>query len=406
MIAMFGSSDASSPPHPAPISDSAMALARAVLMHGPISRGDLGRRLNLSPASLTRLSRPFFDRGLFVEVSDESATGVGRPTRPLDVRMDGRRFVGVKLTANDAFGVLTDLRTTELASAERTLTDRSVDAVVTDLVALIGDLAGAETIAAVGVSVGGNVAGSRIVTRAPFLGWRDVHLADALEARLGVPVLIENDVAGLAAAEQWFGAGRTASSFAVLTIGVGVGYGLVVNDQVISTRNSGLGLGGHVPLDSDGPACDSGHHGCSDALLTESAISGQVGRMLGRAVGYPEALALAEAGDPVALGVLQTSGRALGRLVALITNLAMVDTIVLSGEGMGLWTIVSAEIVRAARDGRDPEATPLDIRVDDGGTSSWARGAAAVAIQHTLANLVLAPETRETGWAQRERRRE
>ncbi|WP_255576862.1 ROK family protein [Cryobacterium sp. 1639] len=398
---MFGNTDASPPLQQAPLSESALALARAVLMHGPISRGDLGRRLQLSPASLTRLSRPFFDRGLFVEVSDESTTGVGRPTRPLDVRMDGRRFVGIKLTADEAFGVLTDLRTTELGSAERTLAARTVDSVVADLVALIGELSATETVAAVGVSVGGNVTGARVVTRAPFLGWRDVNLADALEERLGVPVLIENDVASLAAAEQWFGAGRRAASFAVLTIGVGVGYGLVVNDAVISTRNSGLGLGGHVPLDPDGPVCEAGHPGCSDAMLTESAIRSEAGRLLGREVGYAEALALAGAGDPLALGVLQASGRALGRLVALITNLAMVDTIVLSGEGMGLWNIVSAEIVQAARAGRDPEATPLEISVDDGGTSSWARGAAAVAIQHTLARLTLDPDPRETGWPRR-----
>lgn len=395
------STDARSTAVSAPISESAMSLARAVLMHGPISRGDLGRRLGLSPASLTRLSRPFFDRGLFVEVSDDPNGGVGRPTRPLDVRMDGRRFVGVKLTGDNAFGVLTDLRTTELASAQRPILALDPDAVVGQLVSLVRELSDTDGVAAVGVSVGGNVTGSRVVTRAPFLGWRDVDLASALEASLGIPVLVENDVAGLAAAEQWFGAGRDTTSFAVLTIGIGVGYGLVINDQVITTQNSGLGLGGHVPLDPDGPLCDAGHHGCSNAMLTESAIQAQAGRMLGREVGYAEVLALAESGDPSALTVLRASGRALGRLVALITNIAMVDTIVLSGEGIGLWNIVSDEIVNTASDGRDPEASPLQISVNQGGTSSWARGAAAVAIQHTLASLTLSPQPAETGWPQR-----
>jgi predicted NBD/HSP70 family sugar kinase len=389
-----------------PISESAMALARAVLMHGPISRGDLGRRLRLSPASLTRLSRPFFDRGLFVEMSDDPHNGVGRPTRPIDVRMDGRRFVGVKLTGENAFGVLTDLRTTELASAHRPIPVHEVTAVVAQLVDLVRELAGSDDIAAVGVSVGGNVSDSRVVTRAPFLGWRDVDLASALEAILGIPVLVENDVAALAAAEQWFGAGRDTGSFAVLTVGVGVGYGLVVNDQVIRTPNSGLGLGGHVSLDSDGPECEDGHPGCSNAMLTESGIETEVGRMLGRAVGYPEVLALAGAGDPSALTVLSASGRALGRLIALISNLAMVDTVVLSGEGMGLWHVVSQEIIMTARSGRGPEATPLQISVDDGGTSSWARGAAAVAIQHTLARLTLTPEPPDTGWPPRRQVRE
>jgi predicted NBD/HSP70 family sugar kinase len=102
-------------------------------------------------------------------------------------------------------------------------------------------------------------------------------------------------------------------------------------------------------------------------------------------------LALAASGDPGALTVLRSSGRALGRLVALISNLAMVDTIVLSGEGVGLVDIVFDVITSTAAAGRDPEATPLRISVDAHGTSSWARGAAAVAIQHTLARLTLGP---------------
>lgn len=380
---MYGSAEAASP-----IGESSMALVRAVLMHGPVSRGELGRRLGLSPASLTRLSKPFFDRGLFVEVSDEHlGGGVGRPTRPLDVRLDGRRFVGVKLTADEAFGVLTDLRAGELASAHRTLDGRGVTEVVATLEALVRELADIGSIAAVGVSVGGQVAGNRVVTRAPFLGWRQVDLAEALEARLGIPVFVENDVAGLAAAEQWFGAGRGSASFAVLTIGIGVGYGLVINDQVISTGDSGLGLGGHVPLDLHGPVCDAGHVGCSNAMLTEPSIRAEVSRRLGRDVDYAEALALGAAGDPAALDVLRASGRALGGMVALIANLAMLDTVVLAGEGIGLWKIVSDDVVTAAENGRDPEATPLRITVDDTGVSFWARGAAAVAIQHTLARM-------------------
>jgi predicted NBD/HSP70 family sugar kinase len=146
-------------------------------------------------------------------------------------------------------------------------------------------------------------------------------------------------------------------------------------------------LGGHVPLDSDGPVCGSGHRGCSDAMLTESSIRAQVSGRLGRPVDYDEVLALAAAGEPDALAVLRSSGRALGRLVALVANIAMLDTVVLSGEGIGLWRVVSNEVIEAARNDRDAEASELQISVDDAGVSSWARGAAAVAIQRTLARL-------------------
>ena len=128
-------------------------------------------------------------------------------------------------------------------------------------------------------------------------------------------------------------------------------------------------------------------------MLTEASISAQVGATLGRVVDYAEVLTLAASAEPAALAVVQASGRALGRLVALIANIAMVDTIVLAGEGIGLWDVVGDEVVAAASAGRDPAATPLQISVDTSGVSSWARGAAAVAIQHTLARLTVAEAT-------------
>ncbi len=66
----------------AEVSDSARELAREVLIHGPISRAELGRRLGLSPASLTRLSKPFLDRGWFVEATETLQGATGRPAKP------------------------------------------------------------------------------------------------------------------------------------------------------------------------------------------------------------------------------------------------------------------------------------------------------------------------------------
>jgi len=371
------------------VSSSSHELARAVLIHGPIARSELGRRLGLSPASLTRLSKPFLDRGLFVEAAEEHDGTVGRPARPLDVRVGAGRFIGVKLTGDDVFGVRTDLRATELAAAQRALAGHSLDEVVRQVTAVVLELDGPDGVSALGVCIGGSVAGGKVVRRAPFLGWHDVDLAGALEARLGLPVTIENDVVALTTAEQWFGAGRGTPNFAVLTIGVGVGYGLVVNDRVIVTPDSGLGLGGHIPLDANGPICPEGHRGCSRAMLTSSSVCGQVGIALGREVDYDEVLRLAAEGNPAAASVVLATGRALGRMIAVIANIAMLDTLVLAGEGIGLWPLVAAEATAAARRDRDPDAAPLRIEVDDAGVSSWARGAAATAIQASLDRLVL-----------------
>jgi hypothetical protein len=72
-----------------------------------------------------------------------------------------------------------------------------------------------------------------------------------------------------------------------------------------------------------------------------------------------------------------------------IANLAMVDTIVLSGEGVRLWEVAGDTALAALAADRDPEATEVTVHVDDAGFDPWARGAAAVAIQGALARLRL-----------------
>ncbi|KQP55854.1 ROK family protein [Agreia sp. Leaf283] len=360
--------------------DPARELAREVLIHGPIARGELGRRLGLSPASLTRLSRPFLDHGILVEAQERQDGAVGRPVKPLDVRVDAQRMLGVKITGEHVFGVVTDLRATVGASATTRLAGHGVDDVLDGIQNLIDDL-DAHDVAAIGASIGGKVTGSSLVVRAPFLDWHDVALGTAIEERFGRPATVENDVVALTTAEQWFGHARGIDNFSVITIGAGVGYGLVVHGRQVITSDTGLGLGGHFPLDNTGPLCVDGHRGCSSAMLSIGSMCSSAGVGLGRSVEYDELLALAAEGNAVARQVVDTSARALGRLIAASANLAMVDIVVLSGEGIGLLEVADGVVRSAVEADRDPDALPVQIRRTDADFTAWARGAAAVAIQ-------------------------
>lgn len=366
-------------------------LAREVLIHGPILRSDLSSRLGLSLATLTRLTRPLLDRGLFVEVTEEPDGGMGRPAKPLDVRADARQFIGIKLTGDAAFAVTTDLKAAEGRSAERPLPNHDVGAVVDIIAELVHELANDQEFSAIGISVGGAVSNQRVVERASFLGWQSVPLADEVEARLGIPVTVENDVVALTAAEHWFGLGRGLSNFAVITIGAGVGYGLVMYDHVVSTSDTGRGRGMHIPLDATGPFCSFGHRGCSTAMLTIPSIRAQVEVAIGSPVTYAEILQLAREDNPVARQVIHGSGRALGHLIAAVANLAMVENVVLAGEGLGMLSIAEGDMMEAIRADRDPEAAEINLLIDEDGFISWARAAAAVAIQRTLDALATAP---------------
>jgi len=362
------------------VRDPARELAREVLIHGPIARGELGRRLGLSPASLTRLSRPFLDHGILVEAQERQDGVVGRPVKPLDVRVDAQRMLGVKITGERVFGVVTDLRATVGVSATAPLAAHGVDNVL-DSIQQVMDALEAHDVTAIGASIGGKVTGSSLVVRAPFLDWHDVDLGAAIEERFGKPATVENDVVALTAAEQWFGHARGIDNFSVVTIGAGVGYGLVVHGRQVISSDTGLGLGGHFPLDPTGPLCADGHRGCSSAMLSIPSMCASAGIGLGRVVDYDELLALAADGNAVARQVVDTSGRALGRLIAASANLAMVDTVVVSGEGIGLLAVAEASVRGAMQADRDPDALPVDIRQTGSDFTAWARGAAAVAIQ-------------------------
>ncbi len=365
-------------------SSPARALAREVLIRGPISRGDLAARLGLSVASLTRLSKPLLDSGMLREADGAAVASIGRPVRPLEISPDSHRFVGVKLTGDTAAAVATNLKSDVAGASERVLPGHDVEDVLRAIVDAVADLGPLDGFSGIGISIGGKVGPDGMVLRAPFLGWRDVPLANLLRQRTGLPIAVENDVVALTVAEQWFGAGRGERNFAVLTVGAGVGYGLVINDAVIAPPDAGLGLVGHYPLDPSGPRCMEGHRGCSSAVLTIPAIRSQFAATTGEQLSYAAILALAGDGHPAAGAVVEAAGQSLGLLVAAVANLTMVDLVILSGEGMDLADVAETTLRDAIAYHRDPEASPLRLSRRPSDFSQWARGAAAVVIQRII----------------------
>jgi len=369
------------------LTESEAAVARAVLTHGPLSRRALAARLHLSPPSLTRLTRPLVDAGILIELDDEVDGSVGRPSRPLDISPTAGTFVGVKLTGDHLYLAATDIRAEVCERADRSLTGSTPEHVIDEIVAVVGAL-GLPDVRGVGVSLGGAVRDG-VAVDAPFLGWRDVAFADALAARLDVPVALENDVVALAEAERWFGVGRALPGFAIVTVGAGVGFGLVIDGRTVRTPDAGVGTVGHLPLVADGPPCPEGHRGCAAALLTTTAISSQVSQALRRSVSYDDALSLARADDPAARTVMDAAGDALGTLCALAANLSLQSDIVLAGEGVEAFDLVRDRVEASLARGRERSASAVSIHVDRSGFSAWARGAAAVAIQAAMGRISL-----------------
>lgn len=358
------------------------AVALEVLIHGPLSRSDIARRLSLSPGSLTRLSTPLLEAGLLVEVGEQIDGKVGRPSQLVDVVPSSRRFIGMKLTSNTLHGVTSDLRANVLSTASMALPSRQPQAVAEAIAALTRQLAAsAPAVTAIGIGIGGLLGENGLVRSAPFLDWAEVPLGVTVERLTGIPVIVANDLVAFTEYEHWFGAGRGLDRFAVVTLGAGIGYGLVIHDQIVVNDDYGIGLVGHWPIDPFGPVCPAGHRGCARSMLTDTAITAAVTGAIGRPVTYDEALDMAAADEPAARRIIEDAGRGVGRLLAAVANLTMPEVVVLGGEGVRLAEVAAGAIAEGLRLDRDPRTAPLPLVARSGSHTEWCRGAAVVAIQ-------------------------
>jgi predicted NBD/HSP70 family sugar kinase len=368
-----------------PLSPGERAVAIEVLTHGPLSRSDIARRLDLSAGSLTRLTKPLIESGLLIEVAEGAAlpeVRQGRPSQPLDIVADSRTFVGFKVTEDMVYGVVTTLKSDIVARLDLPLATHDPAEVANVVRELTDEFARTfPDLAGIGIGLGGRAADRSVVDESAFLGWHDVPLARLVEERTGLPVVVENDVNALVEAESWFGAGRGLDRFAVLTIGAGLGYGLVSGGRRVATAEDGVGVGRHWIVDPNGPLTPEGTRGSAVSLLTIPSICYQLRAATGRDIAYDEILALAAEGEPMAARVVEEAARALGTLVAQIANFAMPQKILLAGEGVGLVDVAGPVVEEVILANRHPRAEPVNLETKVSDFHDWARGAAVLAIQ-------------------------
>ncbi|MGR3541775.1 MAG: ROK family protein [Hasllibacter sp.] len=367
---------------------------------GAISRAEIAKALDVSPASVTALTSELLASGQLEEVAAAPAEPRrGRPPVALAIRPAAARVAGLRMADDTWSAVALDMGGRVLAEARAPAPGgpmpaaRAVDAaaaVLADLTEAAGLPPGA--VAAVGVGLPGLVdhaAGT--VAWSPLLADRDVPLAARLAERTGLPVLLDNDAQTATLAELWFGAGRHAADFAVVTIENGLGMGLVAGNRLLR-GGGGLGLElGHTKVQLDGALCRCGRRGCLEAYVADYALLREAQTALGgtstEGGGGPALLdrlhAEAKAGHPGAAGIFRRAGRYMAIALSNVALLFDPAKIILSGERMRYDQLhsdeVLAEMERLLLDSGRP-APPVEIHAWGG--SVWARGAAALALQH------------------------
>ena len=363
--------------------------ARALLSlisAGPMSRGDLGERLGLSPATTTRTVRPLIEAGLIEEQPPAEVGGPGRPTRLLAVVPNSATVAGVKLTADRLYAVLTDPLGEVLVGDSLPLTETDVESVTSLIASVVERLAGrsGRRPDVIGISLGAAVVGRRTVVVATFLGWRDVPLAAMITEATGLPCSVANDVRAFAYAEAWFGAGRGKDPFALVTLGAGIGCGIVVGGEILSGTKGAAGSVGHLPVDPTGPSCEIGHPGCARALASTAGILRASAKHLGCAA---EELSLERLLSPGARrnsgvdGVLRRAALAVGRVVGTLIAYIDPELVVVSGEGVAVVEAYREAFEKEVDGLRHWAVAPVPVLLRPFEFDEWARGAAALALE-------------------------
>lgn len=194
---------------------------------------------------------------------------------------------------------------------------------------------GREQVVGVGVSAAGQIdVATGVVTYAsPNLpGWTGTPVGRTLRDRLGLPVTVENDGNAAAYGEWWAGAGRGAGSLVVLTVGTGVGGGVLLDGRLRHGGRWRAGELGHLIVQAEGVRCNCGQTGCLEVYASGTAIA-RLAREArpGWDADAPAVFAAAEAGDALALAVLRRSTRFLAAGLVSIANLFDPERILIGG---------------------------------------------------------------------------
>ncbi len=306
-----------------------------------------------------------------------------------------RSAIGIDIGGTKVAGLRVGEDGTVLDRRERPTPAEDVGATVET----VGRLA-AELAAGGGEAIGVGAAGMVDVTAgalrsAPNLAWREVPLRDLVADRTGLPCVVDNDANVAAWGEYRFGAARGSRHVLVVTVGTGIGGGIVADGQLFRGAHGFAAEIGHIIVEPDGPPCGCGNRGCweqvasgraLDRLARAEAERDPAGRIAVLAAGVePSGRHVSEAareGDPAATAIFATVGRRLGEGIAGLVNVLDPEVVIVGGgvaeEGAVLLDPARAaflETVEAPQ--HRPEVPILPAAL---GNDAGAIGAAALAL--------------------------
>lgn len=227
--------------------------------------------------------------------------------------------------------------TTSVAAGREAIINDIVDAVV-----FLRDRRSTDELAGIGIALPGFIVmETGTIMESPNIPPFDNFAArDAFQQRLNSPVILENDANAAAIGEKWIGAGRDVNDLVLLTLGTGIGGGIICGGRVLHGFTGMAGELGHVTVDLYGNPCGCGNSGCLEKHASATAISTMARHLsLGDNLTSKDVYDLAIGGNPVAQRVFESMGRSLGIALATYVQVFNFPLYLLSGGPLAAWDL-------------------------------------------------------------------
>ena len=347
----------------------------------------MARQTGLGISTVSTIIKQLVDQGIVIEKGTRQQA-MGRPSIMLSVNPTYALAVGAKLNPDNLTAVLTDLDSNVLASATTHLDYVTPDGVARAFKTLLPRLLKKARlpkwrIAGAGLALTGLVDGKRgVCLQSTVLGWKDAPIGTVLSRALDMPVSIENDANAVAIGEGYKGEAQLARNLVVLSIGHGIGAGIILDGRLYIGAIGTAGELGHVTIERNGPKCRCGKRGCLEAIASVPAVIRQAKRYGLEVSALSDLEAHAATGNPDARRIWLRVTSAIGVALSHVVNLLNPELVIVAGSD----TRLGANFAKRLSDELAMHTLPLlpklpKLVVRDEQPDVWARGAASGAAQ-------------------------
>jgi len=377
-------------------------VVNTILKYEPISRTKIAELTELSLSTVSNIVASLIEKGLVQETGEDKSKG-GRKPIMLELNPRIGLAIGIKIGLDGIVAALVNLKGTVLYQISRSIPPKKDKKnVIKSVVEVIRNLVKEARIdfghvIGCGIGVSGLVDSScGALIYSAILGWKNIQFKKLLEKEFNIPVFVDKDVNALALGERRYGAARGINNFVCITIGTGIGAGIILNGEIYHGNSGGAGELGHTIIDKNGPLCYCGKHGCLETFSSESFIIKEAKKALIKGgktliknllnnndldnLSVSTIIEAAYKGDTIAKNIFEQAGKNLGIGISNFINIVDPEMILMEGRGMEAGEFILRPMQKAIKEN---SLLKKDIKIFSSrlGKKGWVIGAAELVLK-------------------------